>query len=145
MTSLGFEMLDRHVVAGRADHPAAGGHTYARLLELSAALAAGLQVLGVGAGDHVDVRVEGDDRALVVCACIRLGAVPSDEGQVAVVDTDAGVEVRAGEEVHPLDLVRRAGSGDPAPSLAADAEGYRESVLAREGQLVTTLLEGRSA
>lgn len=149
MTSLGFDLLDRHVVAGRADHPAAGGRTYARLLEQSAALAAGLQVLGVKEGDDVAVGVEGDDHALVVCACIRLGAVPvaggrAAEDQVAVVDTDEGVEVRAGAEVHPLDLVRRAGSGDPAAALAADADGYREAVLAVEGPLVTALLEGRS-
>lgn len=152
MTSLGFDLLDRHVVAGRADHLAAGGLTYARLLERSAALAAGLKVLGVAAGDRVVVGVEGDERVLVVCACIRLGAVPVDagtdeaeEGLVAVVQTAEGGQVRAGEEIHALDLVRRAGSGDPAPALGTDAPGYRDAVLGGFGPLVDPLLEGRSA
>ncbi len=142
MASLGFDLLDRHVVAGRADATAVGTLTYARLLERSAAVAAGLRVLGVQPGDEVAVRLDGEDRVVVVAACIRLGALPGDAGAHVVSLDDGTATVTVGDEVHPLDLVRRAGSGDPATALADDAPGYRDQVLGRVGDVVTPLLAG---
>ena len=142
--SLGFDLLDVHVVHGRADEPAVvGSHTFARLLERAAAIAAGLGVIGVGVGTPVRVELEGVVRVEVVCACIRLGALPGTEGDARVVLDDGEPWVHVGAESHPLDLVRRAGSSDPAMALADDAEGYRERVLALVPDVVEPLLAGR--
>lgn len=144
MASLGFDLLDRHVVAGGADDPAAGRLTYARLLERSASLASGLGMLGVRRGDEVGVQVVDVDRVLVVCACIRIGAVPAPDGAVVVaLGDDDGPVVRVGDDAHPLDLVRKAGSGDAAPALADDPDGYREAVLRHAADVVEPLLERR--
>lgn len=143
MASLGFELLDRHVVSGGADDPATATLTFARLLERSAALGSGLRVLGVGPGHDVGVQVTGDERVLAVCACIRIGAVPARGGAVSVVDGPDGPVVRVGSDEHPLDLVRQAGSGDAAMALADDADGYREAVLRHAADVVEPLLERR--
>lgn len=147
MSSLGFDLLDRHVVDGGADDLAGGSLTFARLLERSAALARGLLLLGVVEGDEVAVRVIGEDRLVAVCACTRIGAVPvADEADVVVeVGPDGAAQVRTREGTHPLDLVRRAGSGDPAAALADDADGYRDAVRARAADVVDALLARRPA
>ena len=134
MSSLGFDLLDRHVVDGRGDDvactDASGTLTYARLLERSAALAGGLRAIGVGVGDDVAVLVSaGTLRVQVVCACIRLGAVPGDDGHVRIVEGSGGVTVQWADEELDLSLVMKAGKTDPAPSLAADSAGYAEAVL----------------
>lgn len=146
MASLGFDLLDRHVVAGGADEPAAPGLTFARLLERSAALAGGLRILGVERGQDVVVAVGADDRVVAVCAVVRLGAVPVPRGPssaVAVVDGADGPVVRVGADEHPLDLVRQAGSGDAAMALAGDADGYRETVRQHAADVVEPLLDRR--
>lgn len=143
MASLGFDLLDRHVVSGGADDPAVGRLTFARLLERSASLASGLGMLGVRPGDEVGVQVDDVDRVLVVCACIRIGALPAPDGVVVVVPSDDGPVVRVGDDVHPLDLVRQAGSGDAAMALADDTAGYRDAVLRHAADVVAPLLERR--
>lgn len=143
MASLGFDLLDRHVVSGGADDLAVGRLTFARLLERSASLASGLGMLGVRPGDEVGVQVGDVDRVLVVCACIRIGALPAPDGVVVVVPGDDGPVVRVGDDVHPLDLVRQAGSGDAATALGQDADGYREAVLRHAADVVEPLLERR--
>jgi acyl-coenzyme A synthetase/AMP-(fatty) acid ligase len=132
--SLGFELLDRHVVAGRADEIAWSGEsatfTFAELLERTAALAGGLKALGVMRGDEVAVDVASDHLLVqLACACVRLGALPGDGGGVRVVEADDGVRVHHPEDVFELDVVLRAGRSDPAPSLASDPDGYRATVL----------------
>jgi acyl-coenzyme A synthetase/AMP-(fatty) acid ligase len=143
MASLGFDLLDRHVIGGGADDPATATLTYARLLERSSFLASGLRMLGVQPGDDVGVQVDGDDRVVVVCACVRLGALPADDGSVVVAVGADGPEVRSADGTHPLDLVRQAGSGDAATALAADADGYRDAVLERAADVVEPLLARR--
>lgn len=146
-TSLGFEILDRHVVAGAADEPAlvdAGGAiSFAGLLERAAALAAGLRAIGVDAGHEVRIHLEGPVAVELTCACIRLGAYPGSSGAVVVRDGDDGPEVVAVDDVWPLDVVRRAGSGDPAGALRSDPDGYRERLLALVPHVVEPLLAGR--
>ena len=136
MTSLAFELLDRHVVAGRGDEIACTDDTgvlsFAQLLERSAALAGGLKALGVTAGDDVAVELSpGNLQVEVVCACIRLGAVPGETGAVRVVESSGGVTVHHDGDEHDLDLIRRAGRTDPAPSLPSDPPEYADTVLAR--------------
>jgi hypothetical protein len=143
MSSLGFDLLDRHVVGGGADDPATASLTFARLLERSAALGSGLRILGVERGQEVGVQVTGDERVLAVCACIRIGAVPAPDGAVVVVDGPDGPVVRAGADEHPLDLVRQAGSGDAATALPDDADGYRDAVLRHAADVVEPLLARR--
>lgn len=143
MASLGFDLLDRHVIGGGADDAATARLTYARLLERASFLASGLRMLGVQPGDRVGVQVEGDDRVVTVCACIRIGAVPVSEGDVVVAIGDDGPEVRSAEGVHPLDLVRQAGGGDPAAALASDPDDYRAAVLAHAADVVEPLLARR--
>ncbi|WP_286689189.1 AMP-binding protein [Aeromicrobium sp. REDSEA-S38_B2] len=103
MASLGFDLLDRHVIGGGADDPATSTLTFARLLERSSFLGSGLRMLGVQPGDEVGVQVAGDDRVVAVCACIRIGAVPAPDGAVVVADGDAGPHA---DVVEPL-LARR--------------------------------------
>ena len=133
MPSLGFELLDLHVVRGRGEDVAcsddSGTLTFAQLLERSAALAGGLRAVGVSPGDEVAVEVSpGNLQVQVVLACIRLGAVPADRGDVRVVEHADGVTVH-GEEDHDLSLVMSAGRTDPAASLPSDPPGYAATVL----------------
>jgi acyl-CoA synthetase (AMP-forming)/AMP-acid ligase II len=130
--SLGFDLLDRHVVDGRGDEIACaddtGTLTFAQLLERSAAMAGGLRAIGVGAGDEVAVEVgPGILQVQIVCACVRLGAVPVYSGDVRIVETADGVTVSTHEEFD-LTLVLQVGKADPAPSLPTDPPGFRDRV-----------------
>ena len=145
MPSLGFDLLDRHVVDGRGDDIACtddtGAFTFAQLLERSAALAGGLRAIGVDAGDEVVVQVEpGNLQVKVVCACVRLGAVPGETGNVRVVEESGDVTVRWTGEQLDLALVAKAGKTDPAPSLPSDAPGYRDRVSQTFADVIDALL-----
>lgn len=145
MSSLGFDLLDRHVVDGRGDDIAcsddSGTLSFAQLLERSAALAGGLRALGVAAGDEVAVDLpQGNLQVQVVCACVRLGAVPGDTGDVHIIEETGDVTVRWSDERLDLALVAKAGQTDPAPSLATDPPGFRDRVSQRFGIVVDALL-----
>ncbi len=147
MSSIGFDLLDRHVVDGRSDHvacsDATGILTFARLLERSASLAGGLQALGVRDGDEVGLDLEpGNHHVILVCACARLGAVPGTSGSVHVVAQDDGPVVRAGDDSIDVALLTKAGATEPAPSLPADAPGYRDRLRASAPDVIDALLAG---
>ena len=144
MPSLGFDLLDRHVVHGRGEDVACSDSTgtlsFARLLEQVAALAGGLRAVGLGAGDEVEVRVAPDNlRVQVVCACIRLGAVSAERGDVRIIEGAAGATVHTVDDEFDLSLVLRVGKTDPAPSLAYDQPGYRERVSEAFGDVIEAL------
>lgn len=146
-TALGFELVDRHVVAGRAEQTActdaSGSLTFARLLERSAALAGGLFVLGVRAGDRVAIQLPaGNERVIAVCAVIRLGALPTADAEVRIALIDGTASVRINDNDVELSLVERAGRSEPQPALTADAPGYVESVSDVVGDIVGPLLSG---
>ena len=143
--SLGFDLLDRHVVNGRGDDIActddSGTLSFAQLLERSAALAGGLRALGVGAGDEVAVLVgPGNVQMQIVCACVRLGAVPSERGNVRIVESSDGITVHAADEELDLPLVVKIGKTDPAPSLPSDEPGYRDRVRDAFGDVIDLLV-----
>jgi hypothetical protein len=145
--SLGFDLLDRHVVDGRGDDiactDAAGSLTFARLLERSAALAGGLGVLGVRPGDDVAVVVQpGNLQVVIVCACVRIGAVPGDRGDVRIVEEGGAAVVRLKERDVELALVSKAGAADPAPSLKDDPPGYDADARTTFGTIIDSLLAG---
>ena len=147
MTALSFNMLDRHVVAGRSEQVACtdgtGSLTFARLLERSAALAGGLVVLGIRPGDGVELDLPaGNERVIAACALIRLGAIPatSTESRIAVVDGAA--RVRINDNDIELALVERAGRSDPLPADTVDQPGYAEAVRAEFADIVGPLLSG---
>jgi acyl-coenzyme A synthetase/AMP-(fatty) acid ligase len=145
VASLGFDLLDRHVVDGRGDDLACtddtGGLTFAQLLERSAALAGGLRAVGVGAGDEVAVEVEpGNLQVQIVCACVRLGAVPGESGDVRIVEESGDVTVRWSDEQLDLALVAKAGKTDPASSLPSDRPGFRDRVNEGFGAVIEELL-----
>jgi hypothetical protein len=147
MASLGFDLLDAHVVAGRGDDiassDATGMVTYAQLLERSAALGGGLRALGVQEGDAVAVAVEpGNLQVTIVCACVRIGAVPGHEGVVRIADDGEQARTDVGEEAHDLTLIQKAGATDPASSLRFDARGYRDAVRGGFAGVVDELLAG---
>ena len=139
--SLGFDLLDRHVVDGRGDDiacaDATGSLTFARLLERSAALAGGLGVLGVRPGDEVAVAVQpGNLQVVIVCACVRIGAVPGDRGDVRIVEEGDAAVVRLKERDVELALVSKAGAADPAPSLKVDPPGYDADARTTFGTII---------
>ncbi len=145
--SLGFDLLDRHVVDGRGDDIACtddtGTLTYAQLVERSAALAGGFRALGVGADDEVAVLVgPGNLQVQIICACVRLGAVPAGHGDVRVVESSDGVTVHTADEEVDLALVTKVGKTDPAPSLPSDPPGYTGRVREAFGDVVESLLAG---
>ncbi len=150
MPSLGFALLDQHVVAGRADELAVeapdANLTFARLLEHSAAVAGGLKALGLAAGDEVSVDLpSGPELVTVVCACLRLGALPGRQGRLGVLTVDGVATVTIeGEEPVELDLLRRAGSSDPAVALAHDVAGFRSAAEEWHPDVVGPLLLGRT-
>lgn len=147
MASLGFDLLDRHVVDGRGDDvactDATGTLTIARLLERAAALAGGLGVLGVVPGDAVAVTVEpGNLQVVIVCACIRLGAVPGEAGGTRITDDDGTVMLHLEDHAVDLAVVAKAGRVDPAPSRKTDPPDYRSQVRTTFAAIVDALLAG---
>ena len=147
MSSLGFEILDRHVVEGRGDDVACsdetGSWTYSKLLERAAELAGGLHLLGVRQGDHVEIDLpDGNVLVAVVCAVIRLGAIPAARGSTRIHVQDGKAWVYREDQDLELDLVRRAGRGDPAPALRWDAAGYGDAAANAFEDIVESLLSG---
>lgn len=154
MASLGFDLLDRHVVAGLADEPALLAEprfTFARLLEHAAAVGGALRALGVTPESGFGLDLEpGADQVVVLCACVRIGVVPQRpdsgfDGPLVARRLDATTHVTA-LEGDPIDLgtLRRAGATDPAGSLAADADGFRETALGQWSGILEPLLRGRA-
>jgi len=140
-------MLDRHVVDGRGDEiactDATGSLSYARLLERSAAIGGGLRVLGVRPGDEVAVTVpDGNLQVVIVCACVRIGAVPGGRGEVRIDDEDGTVIVHMADHDLELSVIKRAGAADPAPARADDPPGYADQVRDAFEDLVESLLAG---
>ena len=83
-----YNALDRHVIDGRADHPAvihesaitgkSSVLTYAQMLEKTARFAGALRMAGVEKGDRVVIYMPMVPEALIaMLACARLGAVHS--------------------------------------------------------------------
>ncbi len=147
MTALSFEMLDRHVVAGRGDHiactDAAGSLTFARLLERSAALAGGLAVLGIRPGDGVELDLPtGNERVIAVCALIRLGGLPATGTETRIAVVDGAGSVRINDNGIELSLVERAGRSDPLPAGTVDEPGYADALTDVFGDIVGPLLSG---
>jgi hypothetical protein len=145
VASLGFDLLDRHVVDGRGDDIACtddtGSLTFAQMLERVAAMAGGLRALGVTAGDEVAVLIgPGNVRVQVVCACVRLGAVPGPSGDVRIVESSDGVTVHAADESLEHSFVVKIGKTDPAPSLPSDEPGYRDRVRDTFGDVIDLLI-----
>lgn len=148
MTSaLSFELLDRHVVAGRSDDvactDASGSLTFARLLERAAALAGGFRVLGIRPGDgvHLDLPA-GNERVVAVCAVIRIGALPVPGADARIVAIEGVGSIRINDNDIELSLVERAGRSDPHPAPKTDPVGYAEAVTDAFGDIVGALLSG---
>jgi acyl-coenzyme A synthetase/AMP-(fatty) acid ligase len=147
VSSLGFELVDRHVVEGRGDDIACaddtGTLTFAQLLERSAALAGGLRVLGVRTGDEVAVLVDrGNLQVIIICACVRIGALPGSHGEVRIEDDGESVRVRLHDHDLELKVLMRAGAADPAESLATDPPGLVVAVRDAFEDIVESLLAG---
>ena len=126
------------MVDGRGDDvactDATGTLTYARLLERSAALAGGLRRARGRRGDEVAVLVRpGNLQVQIICACVRLGAVPGGHGDVRIVESSDGVTVHTADDDLDLALVAKAGKTDPAPSLPSDPPGYATACARRSG------------
>lgn len=113
-----FELLDRQVVAGRADDLAVADppRTYAQMVEEVAALGGALRALGVAPGSHVLVDLADPHRARTArLAVARIGGV--------VVESDPASRERAIAEARPVlrldddfdwEVAVRAGRTDPA-------------------------------
>ncbi len=149
MASLGFDLLDRHVVAGRADEPALLSDprfTFARLLEHAAAVGGALTALGVTPASGFVLDLEpGVDHVVLLCACVRIGVVPGPESPFAARGGDAVTQVVVpGHDPIDLTTLRRAGSTDPASALAADVDGFRERALREWSTVLEPLLDARA-
>lgn len=145
--ALGFELLDRHVVAGRGDDVActdpSGSVTYAQLLERAAALAGGLRVLGIGTGDDVHLDLPGGiERVVSACALIRLGALPAPKANARILVINGVGSIRLNGDDIELAVVEQAGRSDPHPVPEADPPGYAETVTGVFGDIVGPLLSG---
>ncbi len=143
MSSLAFESLDRHVIGGRADHLAYASDgtqvTYARLLELSAALGGGLRLLGVEPGSAIDVRLpSGLDLVVAVLAVARLQAHVQDGAEPRL----EGGLVHLAADQYEWGTVLKAGAGDPAVAAPEDPEGYADRMRQRFPDVFDVLLGG---
>jgi acyl-coenzyme A synthetase/AMP-(fatty) acid ligase len=147
VTSLGFEILDRHVVEGRGDEVACadetGSLTYSKLLERAAELAGGLYILGVRGGDHVEIDLpNGNVQVTAVCAVIRLGAIPAAHGDARICIVDGQARVRLHDHDLELAVVQRAGRAEPAPALRFDEPGFGDAATNAFEDIVESLLSG---
>lgn len=147
MTTLGFELLDRHVVSGNADRvactDASGSLTFAQLLDRASAVAGGLAVLGVGPGHPVQVDLpQGNSRVVAVCAVIRLGALPGTEADVRIAVANGAEIVDVRGETIELTMLERAGRAERAPALRWDPEGYAAAIGDMFADIVEPLLSG---
>jgi len=147
VTSLGFEILDRHVVEGRGDDLACadetGSMTYSKLLERAAELAGGLRILGVRSGDHVEIDLPaGNLLVAVVCAVIRIGAVPAARGDTRIYVANGEARVQLHDHELELDLLRRTGRAEPAPALRYDTPGFGDAASNAFEDIVESLLSG---
>jgi propionyl-CoA synthetase len=157
-----FDLLDVHVIGGRADVEALrwsdDAWTYSRLLEEVAAFGGVLRHCGVTPGDRVDLELpESAELVVAVLACARIGAehrFGAREAAVLVTDSTAQVtqapvvlvKQRPGEERelvegrdYDWDVVLRAGRTDPAPHAdGAAVTPYDDRTRA----LLRPLLEG---
>lgn len=136
-----FDLLDVHVISGRADVEAlrhgAESWTYARLLEEVAAFGGVLRHCGVSPADRVDLELpESVELVVAVLACARIGAEHGfGAREAAVLVTDSSAEVQEAPVVlvkqrpgaerdlvegrdYDWDVVLRAGRTDPAPHAA---------------------------
>ena len=147
MTSLGFEILDRHVVEGHGDDVACtdetGSLTYATLLERAAELAGGLHILGVRGGDPVEIDLpNGNLQVTAVCAVIRLGAIPAAHGDARLLVVDGVARVLLHDHDLELAVVQRAGRAEPAPAVRFDPPGYGDVASNAFEDIVESLLSG---
>jgi len=147
MSSLGFEILDRHVVDGRGDDVACvdetGSLTYSKLLERAAELAGGLRILGVRRGDHVEIDLpDGNIQVTAVCDVIRLGAIPAAHGDARIYVASGEPRVQLHDHDLELDLLRRTGRADPAAALRSDAPGFGDAAANAFEDIVESLLSG---
>ncbi len=86
-TNLACNALDRHVDAGRGDHPALislnergdrRSFTYAQLLDQVTRAAAALRALGIGRGDRLTIYMATCPEAIILMlAAVRIGAIHS--------------------------------------------------------------------
>jgi propionyl-CoA synthetase len=116
-----YNALDRHVVRGHGDATAlvveAAGdrsaHTFAELLERTAAFAGALRGFGVRPGDRVVVHLPASAEAVVaMLACARIGGVHA----VVAPDIDAEALARTLGDLRPTVVVTTA-AGEPRPVL----------------------------
>ncbi len=138
-----YNAVDRHIIAGAAEHPALTGSArldFAFLLEQVAALAGALQALGVEQGQLVRVGLDDPvQRVLAWLACERLGAVHGDVWSPSIViashDLDepgvrarilSGVEARDPERDVDWQVALKAGREQPAgcSAVSPDSPAY---------------------
>ena len=149
MASLGFDLLDRHVVAGRADEPALLSdprYTFARLLEHAAAVGGALKALGVTPESGIGLDLEpGADHVVLLCACVRIGVLPGPGSPFTARHDDGVTRVTTpGDDPVDLTTLRRAGATDPAGALASDVDGFRDRALREWSTVLEPLLDGRA-
>ncbi len=147
MTSLVFRALDRHVVGGLADHPAIaderGSLSYAQLLHESACLAGAIGHFGVARGTPVSIDLpHSRELVIAVLACARLGAEPHAAAAHAFVGTPP--QFRTPDTEVTWEVLIRAGRAEPAPAPERDPEGYEELLRAEHGELIDSLIAGRT-
>jgi acetyl-CoA synthetase len=149
-TNLAFNALDRHVAAGRGDHPAViasderGNRrsvTYAELTRSVETVAAALRALGMGHGDRLTIYMPTCMEAIVaMLATVRIGAIHSvvfagfgagalreriaASGSRLVLTAD--LTYRKGKDIDLLEIV--------AEALADDAGPVKHVVVLERGE-----------
>ena len=133
--NVSFALLDAEIIRGRADDPAIGTMTHARLLEEVAALGGVVWHLGARPGLPVVIDLEDDlDAVVAALATARIGGVVTtqDHPDAPVALVSAGSEVpsegrvrivRGEGAVEPdlaWDVMMRAGRTDPAAVQVLD-------------------------
>lgn len=136
-----FDLLDRHVVGGRADEEALrSGPTswsYARLLEEVSAFGGVLRHCGVREGDPVVVALpESVEAVVAVLACARIGAAHRLADAATLPDVlaeppPATVLVTAGSEAYVADALDRF---ERVPAVVLVKQRPGAEVTLREGR-----------
>lgn len=147
MPGLAYDALDRQVIDGLGEQAVwtDSEHTwsYAELLADSSAIAGGLRLLGLTAGDRLALDLDrGWPRLQLLLAAIRLGLVIDGGADLRIHGDPAAIALPT--ETVEVRVVLRLGRNDPYPAPEVDPVDHWSHLGPEDRDALGVLLDGGS-